>query len=58
MMGPVNIGDNVKVGSESVIGPNTTVGDNVEINFGAFVYGIKIPNGTKVKGRERNRYEK
>ena len=58
MIGPVKIGDNVKVGSESVVGPSTTVGDNVEINFGAFVYGMNIPDKVKVKGRERSGYEK
>jgi acetyltransferase-like isoleucine patch superfamily enzyme len=58
LVGPVKIGNNVRVGSESVIGPSTTIGDNVEVNFGAFVYRMNIPDNAKVRGRERSTYEK
>ncbi|MBW2981432.1 hypothetical protein KY343_01000 [Candidatus Woesearchaeota archaeon] len=58
LMGPIKIGNHVKIGSESVIGPATTIGDNVQVNFGAFIYGKNIPDNAVVKGRERSRYER
>ncbi len=56
MIGSVKIGDNVMIGSESIIGPST-MGDNVFIGVGSFVYG-NIPSGAKVKGREKSSYTK
>ncbi|MBI4009959.1 MAG: hypothetical protein HY361_02075 [Candidatus Aenigmarchaeota archaeon] len=56
MVGKVVIGNNVLVGSESVIWPST-IGNNVRINFGAFVYGMTVPANATVLGRERSRYE-
>lgn len=56
MVGQIKIGDNVKIGSESVIGPSK-IDHNVIINFGALVYG-NIPANTIVKGREKSAYIK
>lgn len=52
MMGSVKIGNRVRVGSETIIW-HSEIGNNVTINFGAFVYG-KVPDNTKVSGREKN----
>ena len=54
MMGRVKIGDSVRIGSESVLGPSI-IGNNVKINFGAFVYG-NVPDNATAYGRERSRY--
>ncbi len=53
MIGSVEIGDNVKVGTESTIGP-CVIGNNVEMDAGALVYG-RIPSNSKVYGAERSK---
>ncbi len=50
-IGKVKIGNSVFIGSESVIGPATTLGDNVRVNLGAHVYGKNIPADAVVKSR-------
>ena len=55
MIGSVKIGDNVRIGSESVLFP-CNIGNNVITNFGAFIYG-EIPDNTKVFGRKKSKYE-
>ena len=48
-VGKVYIGDNVFVGSKSIILPNTTIGDNSIIGAGSIVSG-DIPAGSVVTG--------
>ena len=57
-MGAVKIGDNVRIGSQSVIGLSTEVGNNVKINFCSFLYNIKIPDNSTVIGRPISKYKK
>jgi len=56
MIGTVKIGDNVKIGSEAIIGPATEIGDNSQIDFGSFLYSSKIPSNAKVIRKERSNY--
>lgn len=56
MVGSVNIGNNVKIGTESLIGP-CEIGNNVDIGARSFVYG-RIPFDSKVIGAKRRRYRK
>lgn len=58
MVGSVKIGDNVLISSESVIGPGTTIGSNVQVNFGTFLYRQNIPSNSVVQGRSRSKYTK
>lgn len=56
MIGRVKIGDSVYISSESVIGPSTTLGDNVRVGFGAFLFATNVPANASVEGRTRSRY--
>jgi acetyltransferase-like isoleucine patch superfamily enzyme len=57
IVGPVKIGNSVFIGSESVIGPGTSVGDNAKINLGALIYRRKIPANAVVDGRPVSGYK-
>jgi acetyltransferase-like isoleucine patch superfamily enzyme len=56
--GNIRVGRNVFIGSETVIGPATSIGDDAHVNFGAFLYGINVPAGAVVKGRPRSEYKR
>lgn len=53
MVGPVTIGDNVRVGSQVTIFPGTTIGNNVAIDYGAQVHG-NIPDDRIVRQTREN----
>ncbi len=57
-IGKIKIGNSVFIGSESVIGPATSLGDNVKVNFGAFLYGEDVPANAIVKGRAISLYKR
>lgn len=52
MVGPVRIGDNVRIGSQATILPCTNIGNNVAVNLGALVYG-DIQDNAIVSGQEK-----
>ncbi len=49
IMGPINVGDNVFVGMNSILLPGTSIGDNVIVGAGSVVRG-KIPDNVVVSG--------
>ena len=58
MLGPVKICNKVKISSQATIGPATIIEDNAKINFGAFLYGTRIPERSIVLGQERSDSQK